>query len=104
MENTRWSRCGIVWLVWDTPPKPIEQIMKMLIAYGLISFAIGTGLAAVVGRLFDIPWLIGQFTESDPGMAVSTALAFIALGVGVFMLHSVWRNGKPKAMDHKEQV
>lgn len=75
--------------------------MKLLVAYGLIAFAIGTGISALAGRVFNVPWLFGQFDESDPGMAISTALAVIALGAGVFLLHNIWRNGKHKT---KEEV
>lgn len=70
--------------------------MKLIAAYGLIAFAIGTGISAVAGRLLNVPWMFGQVTETDPGMALSTALAVIALGAGIFLLHNVWRNGKHK--------
>lgn len=75
--------------------------MKLMVAYGLIAFAIGTGISALAGRVFNVPWLFGQFHDSDPGMAISTALAVIALGVGMLLIYSVWRNGKPKT---KEEV
>lgn len=74
--------------------------MKLMAAYGLIAFAIGTGVSAIAGRVFNVPWLFGQFTESDPGMAMSTGIAVISLGSGIFLLHNVWRNGKPKTKEN----
>lgn len=74
--------------------------MRLMIAYGLIAFAIGTGLSAVAGRLLNIPWLFGQLSLDDPGMAMCTGFATVALGVGSFLLHSVWREGKTKRKNH----
>ena len=70
--------------------------MKLLTAYGLISFSIGMGVSGIAGRIFNVPWLFGQFSPSDPGMAFSTAAAIVCLGVGIFMLQSVWRDRKCK--------
>lgn len=66
--------------------------MKRLVAYGLISFATGIGIAGICGRWLQIPWL-GQWQQDDPGIALSTAFAVVSLGVGIFIL--TW-NGKPK--------
>ena len=68
--------------------------MKIIIAYGLIAFAIGGGISGIAGRIFNIPWLFGQFNAGDPGMAASTAIAIVSLGIGVFLLHSAWRDKK----------
>lgn len=80
-----------MWLVWNQVAKLARQVMRLMISYGLIAFAVGTGISAVAGRLFNVPWLFGQIDLNDPGMAMSTGLSVVALGVGMFLLHSVWK-------------
>ena len=76
--------------------------MKLMIAYGLISFSIGMGISGIAGRILNVPWLFGKFSPGDPGMAFSTAAAIICLGSGIFILQSVWRGRKSQT--NKKEV